>query len=286
VDDACDEDEISKEKQDLLGGSAGSLLQKRGGRTRMMNKHSQNSEREHDQAGAFPKTRWSLMLAAGGEDAGDQARALGELCRLYWYPLYLYVRRRGLTPEDAQDSTQAFFEHLIGARVFERVGGKENGRLRSYLLTSMQRWLMQAYRRENAAKRGGGSVEFSLDAVEGEERYRLEPKHDANPEAMFERRWALDLIAKGLQVLKQDYERAGKSVLYRVLAPWLTSEAGQGELTRVAEELKLTPGHVRVHLHRLKKHFRSVLRDQIASTVGTEEEVADEMRHLQAVLSR
>ncbi|MCB1211063.1 MAG: sigma-70 family RNA polymerase sigma factor [Verrucomicrobiales bacterium] len=237
-------------------------------------------------ASAFPRTRWTLVLAAGAGEEVDREAALGELCRQYWYPLYAYARRRGLSAEDAQDATQSFFEHLLSAQVFERVGGKELGRLRSYLLTSMQRWLMKEHRKMSALKRGGGVGDICLNEEEGEQRYLREMTHEETPEALFERRWALDIIEQALTMLKADYERSGKGALHAALCPWLTRTTDQGELSRLAESLGLTPGHVRVQLHRLKKHFRAVLWDLVAATVATEDEVAEEMRHLQAVLTR
>ena len=237
-------------------------------------------------ASAFPQTRWSLLLAVGAGGEKDRETALAELCRQYWYPLYAYARRRGLSAEDAQDATQSFFEHLLSAQVFQRVGGKELGRLRSYLLTAMQRWLMKEHRKRSAQKRGGGVVDIRLNEGEGEQRYLREMSHEETPEALYERRWALDIIEQALAVLEADYERSGKGGLHAALSPWLTRSADQGELTQLAETMGLTAGHVRVHLHRLKKHFRAVLWDLVAATVATEEEVAEEMRHLQSVLTR
>ncbi len=237
-------------------------------------------------ASTFPRTSWTLVFAAGKGSDEDRRAALGELCRQYWYPLYAYARRRGLSPEDAQDSTQSFFEHLLAAQVFERVGGKERGQLRSFLLTSMQRWLMKEHRKATAIKRGGGCAEVCLNDDEGEQRYLRELTHEETPEALFERRWAIELIERALDLLKLDYERCGKGAVHAALSPWLTRSTNQGDLTELAAALGLTPGNVRVQLHRLKKHFRAVLWDVVAETVATEEEVAEELRHLQAVLTR
>ena len=234
---------------------------------------------------SFPETRWSLVLAASGDDVSRRREALAELCRQYWYPLYAYVRRRGSTPEDAQDITQGFFEHLLKLQVIERLGGSDKGKLRSYLLTAMQNWMTKQYRKNAAQKRGGGTV-FSLDAMTAEERYRLEPTHVDTPERLYERRWALMVLDQAIARLRADYELAGKGELAAVLIPMLSRGEAKVPMAQLAAQAEVTEGHARVLLYRIRKHFRAALCEVIAQTVDGEAEVAEELRHLQAILMK
>lgn len=235
--------------------------------------------------GSFPETRWSLVLAAGGGDDVHRREALAEICRLYWYPLYVYARRRGYTPEDAQDITQSFFAQLFELKVIERLGGGEKGRLRSYLLTAIQNWMTKDYRKKVALKRGAGTV-FSLDAMDAEDRYRLEPSHGETPEYLYERRWALMVLDQALARLRADYETAGKGDLAAVLIPMLSRGEAKVPMAEVAARAGVTEGHARVLLFRLRKHFRAALCEVISQTVESEAEVAEELRQLQAILMK
>jgi len=234
---------------------------------------------------SFPETRWSLVLAAGGEDASLRRAALSELCQQYWYPLYAYVRRRGATPDDAQDITQGFFEHLLELKVIERLGGADKGKLRSYLLTSIQNWMTKQYHKRAAQKRGGGTV-FSMDSLTAEERYKLEPSHSETPERLFERRWALTLLDQAIVRLRADYESAGKGELAALLIPMLSRGDAKVPMAELAVKADVTEGHLRVLLYRIRKHFRSALCEVIAQTVGDEAEVTEELKHLQAILMK
>lgn len=235
--------------------------------------------------GSFPETRWSLVLAASGDDASRQHEAMAELCKQYWYPLYAYVRRRGTTPEDAQDITQSFFEHLLELKVIERLSGPDKGKLRSYLLTAIQNWMTKLYRKNSAQKRGAGTV-FSMDSLSAEERYKLEPSHVDTPERLYERRWALTLLDQAIVKLRADYESAGKGRLASVLIPMLSRGEASVPMAQVADQAGVTEGHARVLLYRIRKHFRAALCEVISQTVEGEAEVAEELRHLQAILMK
>lgn len=232
----------------------------------------------------FPITRWSLILAAGAEEGGCQV-ALGELCRLYWYPLYAHARRCGHGPEDAQDLTQGFFAHLIEARVFERLEGPDKGRLRSFLLRGLQNWMMKEHRDATRLKRGGGDAVFSLDAMEAEERLAQEPVTDESPERLFDRRWAQAVIEAAFDRLKSDYIRAGKELIYTVLAP-LTDKADRAiAMADVAAEMGVSEGNARVMLFRLRKQFRVALQTEMMRTLTDEADLKEEMDHLRAILT-
>jgi len=240
---------------------------------------------DRPQTAAFPLTRWSLVLAAGNGSEEQQRKALAELCESYWYPLYAYARRRGSSVEEAQDLTQGFFANLLEQKVIEQLGGREHGRLRSYLLTAIQNWMIKQHRREVAQKRGCGAV-FSLDSLAAEERYRMEPTHLDSPERLYERRWALMVLDQGIERLRTDYESAGKGELAAVLIPMLSRGDAKVPMAEVAALLGVSEGHARVLLYRIRKHFRAALSEVIAQTVDGEEEVAEELRHLQEVLMR
>lgn len=214
-----------------------------------------------------------------------QREAMAELCRQYWYPLYAYVRRRGTNPEDAQDITQSFFEHLLELKVIERLSGPDKGKLRSYLLTAIQNWMTKLYRKNSAQKRGAGTV-FSMDSLSAEERYKLEPSHVDTPERLYERRWALTLLDQAIVKLRADYESAGKGRLASVLIPMLSRGEANVPMAQVADQAGVTEGHARVLLYRIRKHFRAALCEVISQTVEGEAEVAEELRHLQAILMK
>lgn len=233
----------------------------------------------------FPKTRWSLVLAAGGTDQERRHEALTELCRQYWYPLYVYARSRGVGPEDAQDLTQGYFENLLKMGALGRMGGAECGRMRSFLLAGMQNWMRKEQGKARAVKRGCGQI-FSMDALSAEERYRIEPRQDETPESLYERRWAWMVVQQALVRLRRDYESAGKGVLAELLIPLLSRDDGRVPMAEVAAQAGVAEGHARVLLHRIRKHFRAALREEIAQTVSSVAEVDLEMRHLQEILTR
>lgn len=232
----------------------------------------------------FPNTRWSLILAAGAGEAGRDA-ALAELCRLYWYPLYAHARRSGRSPEDAQDLTQGFFEHVIEARVFERVEGPDKGRLRSFLMRGLQNFMLKEHRDATRLKRGGGAKLVELDALAAEERLAQEPVTEESPERLFDRRWAQAVIEAAYARLRADYERAGKGAIFAVLAPLADKTDRAIPMTGVAAELGVTEGNARVMLFRLRKQFRAALQTEMMRTLTDDGDLKQEMEHLRAALA-
>ena len=230
--------------------------------------------------GRFATTRWSLVLAAGASSDGREA--LADLCEMCWYPIYAYVRRRGYSVEDAQDLTQAFFATLLNKESLARVQ-PERGRFRSFLLQAMQNFLANEWDRRRAQKRGGGQEDLSLDFLRAEERFGEEPEAPHTPESLYQRRWAMMLLDRGLGSLRRDYERAGRGEIFSTLAPCLTGAARPyGELAR---SLGMREGAVKVAVHRLRKRFGEMLRREIAETVENPEDVEDEMRQLLHILA-
>lgn len=232
--------------------------------------------------GAFLTTRWSVVVRAG---AGEDGEALTQLCRDYWYPLYSYLRRRGLPMHDAQDVTQAFFLHIVEGQLLTRVSA-ERGRFRSYLLGALQNFLANEQRRQRTLKRGGRETMVSIDEMQAEERFALEPADELTPETQFERSWAFALLEHVCVRLRTDYEGAGRAVLFEGLEPYLAGKeqlAGYAELGRT---LAMSESAVAVAIHRMRRRYGELLREEIAHTVATPEEVEDEIAYLLRVVAR
>jgi RNA polymerase sigma-70 factor (ECF subfamily) len=229
----------------------------------------------------FPTTLWTVVLHAGQNEPAQAQAALAQLCEGYWYPLYYFIRRRGYSPHDAQDLTQAFFAHLLEKRGLGRVD-PEQGRFRTFLLASLKNFLANDWDRTNALKRGGGQTIVSLQQESAESRYQLEPSHDLTPERLFERQWALTLLDQVLAALRDEYHSEGKGVLFEELKAALIGQAGG--YADIAARLGQSKGAIKVVVHRLRSRYRELMRARIAETVG-EGDVEDEMRHLLAVLT-
>ena len=232
---------------------------------------------------SFATTRWSLVLAAGKGASPDAQDALAALCQTYWYPLYAYVRRQGHQPDDAQDLTQAFFARLLEKHYLQSAD-PERGRFRSFLLTAFQRFLSKERDRERTKKRGGGMKSLDLDFEAGERRYRLEPAHEATAEKVYEQRWALTLLDRVFARLRDESDRAGKQEAFNCLKVYLTGAAGTPRYREAAAELGMTEAAVKVAVHRLRRRYRDLVREEIAQTVAGPEEVDEELRHLFAAV--
>lgn len=232
---------------------------------------------------AFATTRWTLVLAAGGDASAPGREALEQLCRTYWFPLYAYVRRRGHDTHAAQDLTQGFFARLLERNDLAGLT-REGGKFRSFLLTALNHFLANEHERAQALKRGGGRTVSSLDDDTAEDRYRLEPAHTESPDRLFERQWALALMEEALRRLADEQSAAGKGDTFDALRPFLSREPAPGEYTELAAGLKLAPGTLAVQVHRLRERYRQLVRAAVADTVDSPLEVEAEMRHLLASL--
>jgi RNA polymerase sigma-70 factor (ECF subfamily) len=231
----------------------------------------------------FAKTRWSLVAAAGQGQSPESKEALATLCRLYWYPLYAYARRRLPTVEDAQDLTQAFFVQLL-EKAFLQDADPQRGRFRSFLLTAFKNFLCKERDKANAKKRGGGQHLVPLDFQAGERSYHLEPADHVTPEAIYERRWALTLLEKALTRLRDEFTDAGKGRLFEGLKESLTGEAPSRRYAQVAEDLGISEPAVKVAVYRLRRRYQELLRAEIAQTVDRPEDVDEELRDLFAAV--
>jgi RNA polymerase sigma factor (sigma-70 family) len=237
----------------------------------------------------FATTRWSLVLQVKDKPSPDAQEALADLCRAYWYPLYALIRRRSRDGHQAQDLTQEFFARLLEKDFLCGVD-PARGRFRAFLLAAVKHFLANEWDKENAAKRGGGRRILSLDGLSldwnsGESRFLTEPSHELTPERLFERQWAIALLDRVLGRLRDEYVDAEKLAQFEVLQPFLSLDRQTANYTDAATRLDSTESAVRVAAHRLRKRYRSLLRDEIANTVATAAEVDDELRYLFSVLS-
>jgi len=209
---------------------------------------------------------------------------LEKLCKVYWYPLYAFVRRQGRAPHDAQDLTQEFFARLLEKNYLEDVD-RAKGKFRSFLLASMKHFLANEWDRARAQKRGGALTHIPIDTQFAETRYGLEPAHDQTPEKLFERRWALTLLNNVLDRLRAEHVAAGKAEQFDELKVALTADKKSISYASLGGRLRMTEGAVKVAVHRLRARYREVLRAEIAQTVASAEEVEEEIRQLFAALA-
>jgi RNA polymerase sigma factor (sigma-70 family) len=232
----------------------------------------------------FVTTHWSVVLSARQKDSPQSAAALETLCRTYWYPLYAYVRRQGQSPHDAQDLTQGFFARLL-QKDYLKAAAREKGRFRTFLIVALKRFLANEWDHDRAQKRGGGQPVLSLDTELAEERYRIEPVEGATADRIYERRWALTLLDRTMTRLREEFVVAGKAEEFKRLKACLTADRGDISYAEIAAALGQSEGTVRVAVHRLRKRFREIFREEIAHTVSGPEEIEEEVRYLMGVLA-
>ena len=233
----------------------------------------------------FATTQWSLVIAArSDENSRSQARrALEQLCRTYWYPLYAFVRGRGCSAEAAQDLTQAFFARILETGGFDSAD-RERGRFRSYLLGAMKHFLANEWHRGRTKKRGGELHFIEWDALAPESRYAEAPVHTDGPEQRFDREWALETVAHALQALREEKAVAGKLEQFEAFEPFLTGDGDQQSYRQIGSRLEMSEGSVRVAVHRLRRSFGAQLREEIADTVIDQADLDREVRYLLDVL--
>lgn len=234
---------------------------------------------------AFVTTHWSVVLTARRTDTTRAQAALALLCQAYWYPLYAYVRRRGYDAHDAQDLTQEFFARLL-AHDWLAQADRERGRFRSFLLAALSHFLANEWDRARAQKRGGAVEIVPLQLDSAETRYGQEPADPLTPEQCYERRWVLALLDEVLNALRKEHVAADTEEMFDALKPCLVGDRQAQPYAALAAKLGMTEGAVKVAVHRLRQRYRQLLREEIANTVATPEEVNEEMHHLFAVLAR
>ncbi|MEZ5327647.1 MAG: sigma-70 family RNA polymerase sigma factor [Verrucomicrobiales bacterium] len=250
----------------------------------------QSSSGAESSGNLFPPTRWTLIAGAGQHQNQElQHRALSELCRIYWHPIYVVLRKRGSSPEDAEDLTQELFARLLRSDSFASAR-KDLGKLRTYLLTSVTRLATEKWRRDSAIKRGSGQKLISIDVEIEEQRFHSIDAEHITPESMFDRRWALALLKEVELRLASDYAAQGKGKLFEALKPFLAGKPSEqdadGGYAAIAATLSTTVPGLKMQMRRLRAKFRDTMREEIAATLTspTDEQVEEEMQHLYAAL--
>ena len=233
-------------------------------------------------AAGFQTTHWSMVLLAGRDASTESAEALEKLCRAYWYPLYAFARRQGCGPEEAQDATQEFFTRLL-ARNQLQMADPNRGRFRSFLLASMKNQLANERRAASRQKRGGDVITFSLDERQAEQRYLLEPAESTTPESIFERRWAETILARVLDRLETEY--TGHTMRFEQLKGFLIDARGSAAFVDVAAQLGVTESALKSVVHRMRRRYADLFRDEVAHTIASPTDLDDEIRHLLGVLA-
>lgn len=235
-------------------------------------------------AGRFATTHWSVVLQAGQPGAPGYQQALETLCRGYWFPLYAYLRRHGYDSHQAEDYTQAFFCRVLEKQVLRSADSKR-GRFRSFLLATLKNFLADERDRARAQKRGGGRKLLSIDFNQAENQYALEPADRLSPEKLFDKSWALTVLERTMACLKTELAGKNKKELFDHLKIYLTAEKGSIPYRDTAAELNMTEAAVRTAVHRLRRHYRKSLRDEIAQTVTSEDQIDEEIDDLFAALT-
>jgi RNA polymerase sigma-70 factor (ECF subfamily) len=232
----------------------------------------------------FATTRWTVVLAAGHRGAPQADVALEELCRIYWYPLYAYVRRHGHSREDAEDLTQAFFARLLEKNYLEGISS-EKGKFRAFLLVAVKRFLANEWDRANRQKRGGGVPPLSLDWQDADTRYQIHPADNLSPDKLYDRAWAVTVLERVITRLRDESGAEGKAKLYEQLKTFLMAGKSDIPCAQAAAALDMAEGAVRVAIHRLRRRYRELLREEIAQTLSDPAQADEEMQALFSALT-
>jgi RNA polymerase sigma-70 factor (ECF subfamily) len=232
---------------------------------------------------AFGSTRWTVVLAAKGENLDAKTRAteirreaLGNLIETYWKPLYFFVRRKGHGIEESKDLVQAYFATFLEKDFLKSVD-REKGRFRTFLLVALEHFLSNEYDKMRAQKRGGGKKTLSLDFEDAENRYTREPAVEETPEKLYQRKWARELTDTAMRSLGQEFTAKGKGELWKAIRPHLTGGEDYDELSK---KLGMTVANVKVTVHRARKRYGQLLREAVRDTVQSDAEVDEELREL------
>ncbi len=230
------------------------------------------------QSPRFMTTRWTMVLQAGA-DGPERDAAMEQFCRAYWYPVYGFIRRRGIEPEDARDLTQSFFAKLI-SRDWLAGLEKRDARFSTFLLTRVKTHLMNEHRDANAQKRGGGREMISFNLAQAEDWFGAEPTSQEAPERSFERRWALAVLDAAMTFLREQCSSAGKAALFDQLSPFLSRQPESGEYAALAATLGMRENSLSVAVHRLRQQYRDAVRHEVAAGLSDPRLIDEELRHL------
>lgn len=228
---------------------------------------------------AFLTTHWSVVLSAQDRSSAKSDAALETLCRTYWFPLYAFARRQGYAAHDAQDLTQEFFARLL-KKEYLKSAERDKGRFRTFLLVALKRFLANEWDRQHAQKRGGFAPVVSIDQELAESRFASEPAHHLQPDVLFDRQWAMTLLDRTMMQLRNEYVTSGRARLFELLQACLAKDESALSYAEIAVQLNLTEAAVKMAVQRLRARYREILREQIADTVSSPEEIEEEIRHL------
>ncbi len=244
-----------------------------------MGMNSSSTAKPNDSHAWFVTTHWSVVLSAREADGPNSREALESLCRAYWYPLYSYARRGGKTPADAEDLAQGFFARLL-EKDYLKAAAREKGRFRTFMLVAFKRYLANEWDRQHAQKRGGFAPVVSLDQEVAESRFASEQSQDLPPDLGFDRQWAVTLLERTMNRLREEYIATGRAHLFEHLNGCLTRDATALSYPEIACRLNLSEAAVKMAAYRLRGRYKEFLRNEIAQTVSAPEEVDEEIRHL------
>lgn len=232
-----------------------------------------------DQNHQFATTQWSVVHKAAGTDSATARSAMQQLCQLYWYPLYSFVRYKGYDAATAEDLTQSFFASILQRKDIQKVQ-PELGRFRSFLLASMKNFLANEWDKQNAQKRGGDKCHLSMDFADADSRYRIEVSDGPTAEEIFEKQWAITLLERVQKVLRSEHEKRGKGHVFEKLKKFLAGKSAESTLAQAASELGMTEIAVKVAVHRMRARFGEILRQEIQATLSSADEIEDEIGRL------
>ena len=233
----------------------------------------------------FATTHWTVVLAAGQQHTPQSDHALEELCQTYWFPLYAYVRRRGQAKADAEDLVQAFFAKLLAKNFLAKLDG-EKGKFRAFLLAALKHFLANEWDKSQRQKRGGGAAHLSLDWQTADTQFQVAATTEPSPDQAYDREWALALLAKVIARLQTECAADGKGQLFEQLKIFLAAGKGESAQIEAAKTLGMEEGAVRVAVHRLRKRYRVLLREEIGQTLSDPAQVDEEMQALFGAFGR
>mgnify|MGYP001827446486 CR=1 FL=1 len=239
-----------------------------------------------ESGGIFPRTRWSVVLCAKDTQDVAQPVALEELCQLYWRPVYLYIRSRGNSQQESEDLAQEFFCRLLQGDYLKSVEGPEKGRLRSFLCVVLKRFLADDYDKRMTQRRGGQWKAIPIDGPGAEALLTGSGTGDDSPDLLFDRSWALDLLAQAMSKLEADYAAAGKSDLCAALKPTISPQLQSATYATLAGDLGMTEGAVKVAVHRLRQRYRDCLHAALHDTLENPDDAEEELRYLLSVFAK
>jgi RNA polymerase sigma factor (sigma-70 family) len=236
----------------------------------------------HHGPAAFTTTHWSVVLEAQGESPAAQ-EALESLCRTYWRPVYSFVRREGVGPEEAKDITQGFFALILERKDFQSVR-QEKGRLRSFLLASLKHFMANERRDAATIKRGGGRTQIPLEGIEADDFSEFDRGHTLSADLIYDRRWAFAVLDRVFARLREESQKSANAPLFEKLNTLLSDEPDRPSQAEIAREFGMTENAIKQAFHRQRQRYRQLLHEEIAQTVATPAEVEDELRYLIAAL--